>query len=201
MDREFRVEKSESIYNGRIINLKLDTIKSPEGRMMQREIVEHPGAVGIIAVNDKNKLVLVRQYRHAIKKNLLEIPAGLLDNQGESPEACAIRELKEETGYLTESARKIAEFYTTAGFSNEKFYLFHADSIKPGVHQREYDEEGMDVEEIDVENALKMVLDGEIEDAKTIIAILCLTTAKCYAFQGSLAEHKNTPAKNIRQNK
>jgi ADP-ribose pyrophosphatase len=169
---EFKTVKSETIFDGKIVRLDVDTIESPSGQLMKREIIKHMDAVGVIAITGDGRIVLVSQYRHAIGKNLLEIPAGLLDNAGESPEDCAIRELKEETGYSAGKVEKLCGFFTSAGFSDEKLYLYSAHDIRPGEHAREMDEEGMSVVEVDLDEAYHMVKQGEIEDSKTIIAIL-----------------------------
>ena len=172
MSGDFKTIDSESIFKGVIVDLSIDTIESPSGRIMKREVIKHMDAVGIVAINANNQIVLVRQYRHAVGKNLLEIPAGLLDLDGETPESCAKRELQEETGYVAESVERISEFYTSVGFANEKVYLYYTDSIVPGEHAREADEEGMRVEEIDLQEAVAMSKRGEIEDSKTLIALL-----------------------------
>jgi ADP-ribose pyrophosphatase len=169
---EFKTVKSETIYNGKIVRLDVDTIESPSGQLMKREVVKHMDAVGVIAITDGGRIVLVSQYRHATGKNLLEVPAGLLDNDGESAKDCAIRELKEETGYSAGKVEEVCGFYTSAGFSDEKLYLYYAYDIQPGEHAREVDEEGMSVIEVDLDEAYQMVKRGEIEDSKTIIAIL-----------------------------
>jgi ADP-ribose pyrophosphatase len=169
---EFKKVDSKKVYEGKIISLYLDTIESPSGIKMKREIIKHVNAVGIIAINEYDKMIFVRQYRHAVGKSLLEIPAGLLDSEDETPESCAIRELKEETGYIAIAIDKICEFYTSAGFTDEKFILYYTDSIEPGQHDREADEEGMKVEEIDIEKAFELAMNGEIEDSKTLTAIL-----------------------------
>jgi ADP-ribose pyrophosphatase len=169
---EFKTVKSETIYDGKIVRLDVDTIESPSGQLMKREVVKHMDAVGVIAITSDGRIVLVSQYRHAIGKNILEVPAGLLDNAGESAEDCTIRELKEETGYSASKVEEVCGFYTSAGFSDEKLYLYYAYDIQPGEHAREADEEGMSVVEIDLDEAYQMVKQGEIEDSKTIIAIL-----------------------------
>ncbi|MHB8840415.1 MAG: NUDIX hydrolase [Candidatus Aquicultor sp.] len=171
MTESFTLLKSDLIYEGSIISLYVDKIKSPEGRVMEREVVKHLDAVGIVAINKRREIVFVKQYRHAIDADLLEIPAGLLDN-GENPKECAVRELREETGYRAGTVHRLAEFYTSAGFTDERFYLFFTDEIEEGEPERDEGEEGMLVEHIPVKEAVEMVASGKIEDAKTLTAIL-----------------------------
>jgi len=168
---EFVVVESELIYKGSIISLYVDKIKSPDGRIMEREVVKHVDAVGIVALNDKDEIVLVSQYRHPLKANLLEIPAGLLAD-AEEPSTCAVRELKEETGYRAVKVEKLAEFYTSAGFTDERFYLYFSDKIEEGEPEREPGEEDMQVITIPLKKAVEMAFRGEIKDAKTLTAIL-----------------------------
>ncbi|HEY3373883.1 MAG TPA: NUDIX hydrolase [Candidatus Aquicultor sp.] len=171
MGDSFSVLQSKLIYEGYIISLYVDTVQTPTGQEYEREVVRHLDAVGVVALTDQQEVVLVRQYRHPIEDMLLEIPAGLL-KELENPVECAIRELKEETGYTAKRIEKLAEFYTSAGFTNEKFYLYFSDDIEVGEHEREPGEEGMELEVIPLKDALSMVAQGEISDAKTLTAIL-----------------------------
>ncbi|MDI6716457.1 MAG: NUDIX hydrolase, partial [Actinomycetota bacterium] len=171
MEEEFVLAESKLIYKGKIISLYLDKIKSPSGQILDREVVKHLDAVGVAALNEKKEIILVRQYRHPINKTLLEIPAGLLEDC-ESPAACAIRELREETGYVAKKVEKLAEFYTSAGFTDEKFYLYFTEEIEEGEPARELGEEDIKVEAIQLKEALDMAASGKIEDAKTLLAIL-----------------------------
>lgn len=163
--------ESKLIYKGTIISLFVDKIKTPEGQVLKREVVKHLNAVGVVAITKDKEIILVKQYRHPIKSELIEIPAGLVEDC-ESPAECAIRELKEETGYSTERVEKLAEFYTSAGFTDEKLYLFFTDNVEEGEPEQEPGEEGMQIVAIPLKEAIEMVARGEIEDAKTIPAIL-----------------------------
>lgn len=167
----FALVESKLVYRGNIISLYVDKIRSPEGRTLEREVVKHVDAVGIVALTDKGDIVFVNQYRHPLKANLLEIPAGLLADS-EEPAACAVRELKEETGYTAARVEKLAEFYTSAGFTDEKFFLYFSDKVEEGVPEREPGEEDMQVVIIPLKDAVEMVSHGEIKDAKTLTAIL-----------------------------
>jgi len=168
---EFELVESRLIYEGNIISLYVDKIKSPMGQVMEREVVKHLDAVGIVAVTKNKEIVLVRQYRHPINDDLLEIPAGLL-NDSESPSDCAVRELKEETGYAAKNIERLSVFYTSAGFTDERFYLYFTDDIEEGEPEREPGEEDLRVEIVPLRDAVEMVAKGAIEDAKTLTAIL-----------------------------
>ena len=135
---EEKTISSDRVYTGKTISLKVDTVEVPNRGYQKREIVEHNGAVGIVAITPENKVVLVRQYRKAVEKELWEIPAGKIEI-GENPKECAIRELKEETGYSAENMKLIHKFYTSAGFSNQKIYIFLAENLIQG--ERDLDED------------------------------------------------------------
>lgn len=167
---EEKTISSDRIYTGKVISLKVDTVEVPNQGYKKREIVEHGGAVGIVAITNDNKVVLVKQFRKPIESIIWEIPAGKLEI-GENPKECAIRELKEETGYTAQNIKLIHKFYTSAGFSNEKLYIYLATDLTPGESQLD-DGENLDVHEIDIEEAYNMVIKNDIEDAKTSIGLL-----------------------------
>lgn len=173
MTFEEKTMKSEKIYEGRIINLRVDTVELPNKKYSKREIVEHPGAVGIIAITKDNEVILVKQYRKPIEDTLLEIPAGKLEPK-EDPQECAIRELEEETGFATDNVQKILEFYTTPGFSNEVMHIYIAKDLKEGTVNLD-DDENIQIIKLPIDEVLYKVKTGEIKDAKTIIGILTYT--------------------------
>lgn len=161
---------SDRIYTGKTISLKVDTVEIENRGYQKREIVEHLGAVGVVAVTDENKVILIKQFRKPIEQVIWEIPAGKLEI-GESPKDCAIRELKEETGYSAKNIKLIHKFFTSAGFSNQKIYIFLATGLTKG--DPDFDEdEIIEKYEVDIDEAQNMVIKNEIEDAKTIIGIL-----------------------------
>ncbi len=168
---EYRLLKSECKYEGKVLNLRVDHVMFPNNKVFLREVIEHEGAVGVVPLSKDEKIILVKQYRHPINDFLLEIPAGLF-HDGESPLECAIRELREETGGVSKSLVKLAEFYTTPGYSNEKFYLYLALEVDEKEPKPE-DDEFLEIEEIDLNEAVDLIGDGKIEDGKTIIG-LCL---------------------------
>ncbi|MFS8541858.1 MAG: NUDIX hydrolase [Tissierellales bacterium] len=169
MTFEEKTMKSEKIYEGKIINLRIDTVELPDKKYSKREIVEHPGAVGIVPITDDGCMILVKQYRKSVEKFLLEIPAGKIEIN-EEPKETGLRELAEETGYKANKMEYLFEFYTSPGFSNEKIYLFLATELEKGEVKPESDEY-IKVEKYKIEELVDMVIRGEINDGKTIVAI------------------------------
>ncbi|ABR48674.1 NUDIX hydrolase [Alkaliphilus metalliredigens QYMF] len=170
MTMEEKTMKTERVYEGKIINLRVDTVELPDKKYSKREIVEHSGAVGIIALTDSGNIVLVKQFRKPVEDSLLEIPAGKIEKDEEA-DACALRELEEETGYRTSNMQKLISFYTTPGFSNEVIHLYLALDLDKGIATPDEDEY-IEVVELSIQDALEMIELGEIKDAKTIIGIL-----------------------------
>lgn len=166
---EEKTMKSDKVYEGKIVNLRIDTVELPDKKYSKREIVEHPGAVGLIPITEDNCVVLVKQFRKPVEKFLLEIPAGKLE-LNEEPRETAIRELKEETGFEAGKIEYLLEFYTSPGFSNEKIHLFLATDLTEGEATPDSGE-FVEKVKISIEDLLKMVDRGEIVDSKTIIGI------------------------------
>ena len=161
---------SDLIYTGKTVSLRVDTVEVPNKGYQKREIVEHNGVVAVIAITEDNKIILVKQYRKSIEDVVLEIPGGKLE-LNENPRECAIREFRKKTGYDAESFKLIHKFFTSAGFSNQKIYIFLATGLSKG--EPEFDEdEIIEKYEIDINEARNMVINNEIEDAKTAIGIL-----------------------------
>lgn len=169
MNKEITV-KSEKIFEGKIINLRVDTVELQNQKYAKREIVEHKGASAVIAINEKNELILVKQYRKAVEDFLFEIPAGKI-NVAEEPMECALRELREETGYEAENIIKIYEIYSSPGFSNEKIHLYKADKLTYTATNFDEDE-NIEVLSITKDEAMKMLESGRIIDSKTLVGIL-----------------------------
>lgn len=161
---------SEMIYEGRILNLRRDKVYVIGDKESYREIVEHNGGVTIAAITDEGRMVMVRQFRKAAGKAVLETPAGRIEKD-EDHRLAAIRELKEETGYTAEKIEHITSFYSSIGYSEEVIHLYFAAGLKAGETQFD-DNEAIEIEEIDLKSLKEMALSGEIEDSKTIIAIL-----------------------------
>lgn len=163
---------SDSIFRGRIINVRVDTVRLPDGGEAKREVVEHPGAVVVVALNDKKEVIMVRQYRQATGEILLELPAGKRDRQ-EDPLDCARRELEEETGYGAKEWEVLCSFYTSPGFCNELLYLILARGLTGGEAHPD-GEEFIDALTIPLNQARRMIMTGEIKDAKTILGIMAI---------------------------
>lgn len=159
---------SDSIYEGRIFNVRVDKIRDGEIEY-DREIVVHRGSAVIVPVFDDRTVAFVRQYRHAAGKDVLEVPAGSLD-EGEDPETGARRELEEEIGYQAGSIEKIAEFYVSPGFLTEKMFVYLATELTETSQNLEEDEL-IELERFSFDLALDKIRRGEIEDAKTIVGL------------------------------
>ena len=168
---EEKTIKSEQIFTGKVISLQLDDVMLPNGKTGKREIVKHPGAVAIIALTDDHKLVVVEQYRKALERSIVEIPAGKLE-PGEAPEITARRELEEETGYGCEELKLLQSFYTSPGFADEIIYIFVARGLYVIENRAALDEdEFVDLIEITLEEAQQFVREQKILDAKTAFAV------------------------------
>jgi ADP-ribose pyrophosphatase len=167
--RPARVVRRHVIYEGRVVRVVREVLRTGRGRMT-RDVIRHPGAVVVLPVLAGGRIVLVRQYRHAVGCSLLELPAGTLD-RGESPLVCARRELEEETGWRARRWRRLSQFYGAPGVLSELMHLFLARDLVPGQAQPDPDEELQTVI-LTLRQALAQVRSGVIQDAKTIIGIL-----------------------------
>jgi len=167
---EEKTISSRYVYKGRVVNLRIDTVQEADGRESTREIVEHNPCIAVVPLDDEGNIILVKQYRKPVEKELLEIPAGGID-ENEDPEAAVKRELQEEIGYLPGRVIRIGGFYSTPGFSNEYLYLFIATDLKPGQLYAE-DTAGISTVRIKPRNILQMIRSGEIQDAKSIAGLL-----------------------------
>ena len=157
------------IYEGKILNLRRDEVTIRDGKTSFREIVEHDGGVVIAALTDEGTLPLVRQYRKAAERAVLELPAGKLE-KGEDPTQAALRELKEETGYSAGKIIRLPSAFSSIGYSTEVLHFYFARDLTPG--DTDFDEgEAIEIAEYPMEQALAMIMSGEIEDAKTIAGI------------------------------
>ncbi len=161
---------SEVIYDGKIVKLRVDKVLMPSGRLTTREIVEHPGGVGIVAVTDKDEIILVKQYRKPFEAAIYEIPAGKLD-KGEHHRDCGIRELEEETGYRAFKFEYLGFMYPSPGFTDEVTHVYLAEGLTAGATSPDEDE-FLDIEKIPVSKVFDMVMSGEINDAKSVYGIL-----------------------------
>jgi ADP-ribose pyrophosphatase len=160
---------SETAFSGRLIDVRKETVRLPSGENTTREIVIHPEVVAILPILDDGRIVFVRQYRKAVDRILLEVPAGGVD-PGETPEDAVRRELVEETGYTAGDTTFVMSFYTSPGFTTENMHLYLARNLTPGAATEETDQ--IEVVELSVAEARKRWEADEISDAKTILTIL-----------------------------
>jgi ADP-ribose pyrophosphatase len=172
---EDRLLSSETIFEGKVLTLRVDEVEAADGHRSTREVVEHRGAVGVVCVHS-GEIVLVRQYRHATGEVLLEIPAGKLEGE-EDPEATARRELAEEARLYPHTLEHLATYYTTPGFTNEKFYLYLSMDAEETEGSTE-DGEVIEVERRPLASVRELIASGDVRDAKTLLglALLALRT-------------------------
>jgi len=170
---------SERIFNGAIFDVERDRLLDENGVEIVREVVRHPGGAGALPLFDDGRVALVRQYRHPARRELLEIPAGRIED-GEAPNMCAAREVEQEIGFRAGSIVKLAEFYSTPGFCEEKLYIYLATDLTPSSRNLDHDE-FIEVVYLAFAEALKMAERGEIQDSKTIIALLMTGKLKSIA--------------------
>ncbi len=160
---------TKTVYTGRIVNVRNDIAEIKNGRQVPREVVEHPGGVAIVAVDERGHVQMVRQYRYPMEEELLEIPAGKLE-YGEHHFDCAVRELSEETGCTAEKIVFLGPIYPSPGFSKEILYIYLATELTLGNMHLDEDE-FLSVEAIPMDTLIERIMSGEIKDGKTIIGI------------------------------
>jgi 8-oxo-dGTP pyrophosphatase MutT (NUDIX family) len=184
-EHDFETLASETVYVGKIFALRADEVRMPGGNTARREVVEHYGAVAILAMDDDHNVVLVYQYRHPLGRRLWELPAGLLDLGGEPPHITAARELKEEAGLAAREWRTLVDLDSTPGFSDESVRVYLATGLtdvgRPEAHDEEAD---LTVRWFALSDAVRMVLSGEV--------------ANCIAAAGILAAHTVEDVKSLR---
>jgi ADP-ribose pyrophosphatase len=169
----FEKRSEEVVYDGRVISVARAAFATPDGDEVEREIVHHPGAVSVVPLLDGERVVLVRQYRAALQRDLLEIPAGKRDVAGEPVEITANRELAEEVGWHAGRLVKLVEFFNSAGFSDEHSTVFLGTDLEPVPTDLQGPEERhMVIEEVELDDVRDLIARGEISDAKTIIGLL-----------------------------
>lgn len=172
MNLEEKELSTKQIFQGRLIDVNVETVSLPNDETATREIVHHPNASGVIAVNDEKKMLLVKQWREPIKQVTLEIPAGLIDPTDATPLEAMKRELNEEGGYSAAYWEKVTEFYSSAGFCDEKMYLFYCDTLTKLEDKRPLDEdEFLTRAWYSLDELQQLLSQGKIVDAKTILAI------------------------------
>lgn len=166
----FELLDSEIVYPGRAFTIRRDTLRLPDGHQTRFDIVEHHGSVIIIPMDDRGNLIFVRQYRHAARLDLLELPAGTLDVK-EAPEACARREIREETGFAAGLLEHLGGFFLAPGYSTEYMHVYLATRLRPDPLEADADE-FLTIETIPLAQALEMAKNGAMPDAKSLAALL-----------------------------
>ena len=161
--------KENKLFDGKILNLRCDEVRTPSGRIASREVVEHKPAVGMLVVTNRKSVLLVKQYRYAVLEETLEICAGLIE-QGESPEQSAEREMQEELNVKAKSLYRIGDFYASPGFCTELFTLFIAEGLEDSALPQD-DDENVSVCEIAIKDIPAMIKSGKIRDSKTFAAL------------------------------
>ena len=170
MDLTEKTLSQKTVFNGRIINLRVDEIELPNGEKSTREVIEHNGGACIVALTDNDEVLLVKQYRYAYGKVVTEIPAGKIE-KGEDPLDCASRELVEETGYSAKKIELLGEVYPSPGYCGETIYIYKATELCKG-NQHLDEDEFLDVIKLPLKEAYDMIVRGELCDSKTICGIL-----------------------------
>ena len=162
--------RTERVYSGRIVKLDVLDVRLPDGKEARREIIQHPGAVALVALDAEQQVLLVRQYRTAADKILLEIPAGTL-HPGEAPLVCAERELQEETGFRPGKLEPLGGIYAAPGYTTEFIHLFHATELSESRLAMD-DDEFIELERVPLAEALAMIEQGVIADGKSVAGLL-----------------------------
>lgn len=165
-----KITHTEEIYKGRVVNLVIHDVELPDGKPSKRELVRHPGAVAVVALDDQRNVLLVRQYRIAADRVLLEIPAGTL-NPNEAPDTCAIRELQEETSLKPGKLEKLGGIFVAPGYTTEFIHLYLATDLSESSLAMDEDE-FIEVERVPLTEALAMIERGDIIDGKSVSALL-----------------------------
>ena len=166
----FETISRETIYRGHAFNVHRDEVRLPDQHTMHLDIIEHVGAVTILPVDADGRILFVRQYRHAAGKELLELPAGTLD-MGEIPENCALREIREETGFAAGKMIRLGEFFLAPGYSTEYMVVFLATYLHPDPLPGDQDE-FISLQPIPIDQAYEFALNGELQDGKSLAALL-----------------------------
>jgi ADP-ribose pyrophosphatase len=159
------------IYKGRIVDLRVERVTLPNGAVVDLELMRHPGAAAVAAVDDAGRVTLIRQYRHAAGGYIWELPAGVLHGPAEQPAACAARELREEVGLEAGEVLPLGTILTTPGFCDERIHLFLARGLRETESAHDADEVIAEIRRIPLSDALAMIRQGEIVDAKTIAGL------------------------------
>ena len=177
MEKYERLDRT-LVYKGVIIDFYQDTVKVPNGNVVKWDFIGHKGAAAVVAVNEDGKLLMVRQYRNALDRETLEIPAGALDSVEEPTHVAAARELEEETGFKAGKLELLIKLRTTVAFCNEKIDVYLATDLQPSKQNLD-DDEFINVELYDIDELVQMIYDCKIEDSKTVAALMAYKNKFC----------------------
>ncbi|CAO5167007.1 ADP-ribose pyrophosphatase [Frankia sp. AiPs1] len=187
-EHSYEVTESSPAYAGRIIRVRRDLVRMPDGDVSQRDVVVHPGAVGVVALDDDQRVVLVHQYRHPVGEPLWELPAGILDVAGEPASIAAARELAEETGLRADRYDLLVDVYSSPGMTDEAYRVFLARGLHEiPAEQRyvpEHEEADMGVARVDLDEAVRRVLRGEITNGMAVAGLLAAERCRSAGFTG-----------------
>ena len=170
------VVETDTPFHGSVFSVRVDRLRYDDGQTHRIDVVQHPASLAVIATPSRDEIVLVRQYRHAAKAFLWEVPAGSAD-AGESPEEAARRELREETGYRARRLRPLGAFFTSPGFCDELMHFYHAHGLEAGDQQLDEDER-IEVATFSYDAAWRLVHGGQVADCKTVLALLWLESGR-----------------------
>ena len=177
------VVSRERVVAGKVVNVRRDTVRMPDGQEVGREVIEHPGAVGVVAMDEAGRVLMIRQYRHPVARQLWEIPAGLRDVDGESPLATARRELLEEAGYLAADWQVLADFFTSPGITSERLRVYLARGlVRVPDAEREYvpdhEEAHLTIEWAPLDVVVSRILAGDLHNGVMMVGVLSAFAAK-----------------------
>ena len=180
---DHRVQSTETVYEGRIISVRRDVVTMPGDTTSQRDVVEHPGAVGVLALDEQGRVLLVNQYRHPVRRRLDELPAGLLDHPGEPALEAAQRELAEEAGLAADTWHVLVDTLTSSGMTDEAIRVFLARDLRE-VHRdvQEHEELEMTTQWVSLDDAVARVLAGELENGMAAVGLLAADRARSDGF-------------------
>lgn len=195
----YAVECSEEIYGGKIFSVRKDSVRMPDGQVAVRETVAHPGAAVVVALDGQERVVLIRQYRHPVRDYLWELPAGLLDVQGEAAHRSAARELAEEAGLIARRWDTLLDLRSSPGFSDEAVRVYLArdlsDVAAADRYVGEHEESDLTIQRVDLDEAARWVLAGRIENAAAAAGVLAALAARAAGYRGLRAVDAPWPAK------
>jgi ADP-ribose pyrophosphatase len=192
---DYEVRSSEDAFNGKIIKVRTDQVTMPGGNESQRDVVIHPGAVGIVALDDQGRVMLIKQYRHPVKESIWELPAGLLDVEGELALNTAQRELSEEAGLQAEKWNVLVDVLTSPGMTNEATRIYLArDVSQTGNERSDVDEEAdLELAWVELDEAVRSVLQGGIRNALAVAGLLAAKQAQDRNFENLREEQAPWP--------